>query len=363
MKFPNGTAFFPYTYLRNASSSPMKVDRALYYTLAGGGGQRVSLPSLTINAGGSVQAPLDLGSVGLGGYNGQISESFSTVSNPGDLLVATGSTDQTANYVFEVLPQIVATTKSLQDHFWRVGGGYDTMTTLWNSGAAAEDLLITFNFAGGKGHYKLPVHLAPGASATVDMADLISEAKPDSEGNVIPPRTSAGGMILSGPSDLLDDINIVLSGGIFSVFGATCVPVCYSCGPSLAAIDVLPSAIQSPVGGTTQMTATVTTSGGVKLTETGNTTWSSKSPPIASVASGGMVTAVAAGATTIDGVIQWADETRTCYPSTCTSLFYEGGAPTSVVPNNNQYHPARRSGGQLNKCDDYRVWIRNKPNR
>jgi hypothetical protein len=89
MKFPNGTAFFPYTYLRNASSSPMTVDRALYYTLAGGGGQRVSLPSLTINAGGSVHAPLDLASVGLGGYNGQITESYSPVSNPGDLLVAT----------------------------------------------------------------------------------------------------------------------------------------------------------------------------------------------------------------------------------------------------------------------------------
>ncbi|MGA7623313.1 MAG: hypothetical protein WCA91_07015, partial [Candidatus Acidiferrales bacterium] len=238
MKFPNGTAFFPYTYLRNASSSPMKVDRALYYTLAGGGGHRVSLPSLTINAGGSVQAPLDLGSMGLGGYNGQITESFSAVSNPGDLLVATGSTDQTANYVFEVLPKLVVTTKSLQDDFWRVGGGYDTMTTLWNSGTAPEDLVVTVSFASGKGHYKLPVHLAPGASSAIDMADLIADAKPDAEGNLIPPGTTAGGMIVSGPSDLLDDINVVLSGGIFSVFGATCVPVCYSCGPSLAAFQV-----------------------------------------------------------------------------------------------------------------------------
>ncbi|MGA7625038.1 MAG: Ig-like domain-containing protein, partial [Candidatus Acidiferrales bacterium] len=187
------------------------------------------------------------------------------------------------------------------------------------------------SIASGKGHYKLPVHLAPGASATIDMADLIADAKPDPDGNLIPPGTSAGGMIVSGPSDLLDDIDVVLSGGVFSVFGATCVPVCYSCGPSIAAFQVAPAPIQSTVGGTTQMTATVTTSGGVKTTETGNTKWSSQSASIASVASGGMVTAVAGGTTTIDGVIQWADEASTCYPIACTSLAYEGEAPTTVL--------------------------------
>jgi hypothetical protein len=71
MKFPKGTAFFPYAYLRNASLSPIKVNRALYYTLAGGGGQRVSLPSLTISAESAVQVPLDFGSIGLGSFNGQ----------------------------------------------------------------------------------------------------------------------------------------------------------------------------------------------------------------------------------------------------------------------------------------------------
>jgi Bacterial Ig-like domain (group 2) len=332
MKFPNGTVFFPYTYLRNVSASPMKVDRALYYTLAGGGGQRVKLPSLTINAGGAVHVPLDLGSIGLGGYNGQITESFSTVSNPGDLIVATGSTDQTANYVFEVLPRVAATTKSLQDVFWRVGGGYDTMTTLWNSGAAVEDLLITFSFAGGKGHYRLPVHLAPGASAAIDMADLISEAKPDSEGNIIPAGTSAGGMIVSGPNGLLDDIEVVLSGGIFSVFGATCNPVCYSCGPGLAQFSLVPSPVQSAKGGTTQMVATVITSGGVKETETTETKWSSQNVSVASVASGGMVTAVAGGVTTIDGLIQWPEAGEdACFPSSCAEYTYEGEAPVTVL--------------------------------
>jgi len=330
MKFPKGTAFFPYTYLRNASSSSMQVNRALYYTLAGGGGQRVALPSLAIGAGSTVQVPLDFGSIGLGSFNGQITETFSTVSNPGDLLAATGSTDQTANYVFEVLPQFVTTTKSLQSEYWHVGNSYDTMTTVWNSGTAAEDLLITFSFSGGKGNYKLPVHLAPGAATVIDMAELIAEAKPDAEGSLIPSSTRGGGMIVSGPSDLMDEINVILSEGTFSVFGATCVPVCYSCGPTLEGFALAPVPIQSPIGATTQLVATVTVSTGTKLTETASTKWSSLDTTIASVATGGMVTAVAAGTTTIDGVIDWADETRTCYPIACESLLYEGQAPVTV---------------------------------
>ena len=332
MKFPKGTAFFPYTYLRNASSSPLKVDPALYYTLAGGGGQRVALPSLTIGAGSTVQVPVDFGSIGLGSFNGLITESFSAMSNPGDLIVATGSTDQTANYVFEVLPQLVVTTKSQQDHFWRVGGGYDTMITLWNSGTAPEDLLVTFSFARGNGQYKLPVHLAAGAAKAVDMAEIIGEAKPDPDGNLIPSDTSGGGMIVSGPSDLFDDINVILGGGTFSVFGATCYPECYTCGPLIDGFSIAPSPVQSAVGGTTQMTATVTLSTGTKNTETGSTRWSSQSTAIASVASGGMVTAVAVGSTTIGGAISWADEPTTCYPNTCQTLLYQSEAPTTVTP-------------------------------
>lgn len=333
MKFPKGTAFFPYTYLRNASSTPMKVDPALYYTLAGGGGQRVPLPSLTIGAGSTVQVPLDFGSIGLGSFNGQITETFSALSNPGDLIVATGSTDQTANYVFEVLPQVVVTTKSQQDHFWRVGGGYDTMTTLWNSGTAPEDLLVTFSFARGKGHYKLPVHLAAGAAAAIDIGEIISEAKPDADGSLIPPGTNGGGMVVSGPSDLTDDINVILGGGTFSVFGATCNPECYSCGPLLDGFSVAPSPVQSAVGGTTQMTATATLSTGANLTETATTSWSSQSTSIASVARAGMVTAVAAGTTTIYGDLSWPDVATHCYPNPCETLLYEGQAPTNVTPN------------------------------
>jgi Bacterial Ig-like domain (group 2) len=311
MGFPDGTAFFPYAYLRNASSSPMKVDRAIFYTLAGGGGQRVSLPGLTLGPGYAAQVSLDLGSVGLGGYSGEITETFSATINPGDLIVATGSTDQTANYVFEVLPQAVATTRSKQDCFWMVGRGWDTMSTLWNSGSAPEDLIVTIGFNGGDGHYKLPVHLEPGAGKVIDLAEVIRAAKPDADGHLIPRNVEGGGMIISGSSGLPEKINVVVSGGVFSVFGATCFPRCVTCGPPPTVLALTPASLSVPVGGSQQMTSTIQYSNGQSFSDT-NTTWTSKNTSVATVSSSGMMNAVAAGSTDINGQDDFPRSDRIC---------------------------------------------------
>src|ERR1700722_13786705 len=78
--------------------------------------------------------------------------------------------------------------------------------------------------------------------------------------------------------------------------------------------------------------ATVTTSGGVQETETSETKWSSQNASIASITTGGMVTAVAVGATTIDGLIEWPEEGEVaCFPSSCHGYTYEGEAPTNVL--------------------------------
>ena len=333
MGFPDGTAFFPYAYLRNASSSPMKVDRAIYYTLAGGGGQRISLPGLTLAPGYAVQVPLDLGSVGLGGYSGEITETFSATVNPGDLIVATGSTDQTANYVFEVLPQAVATTQSKQDCFWMVGGGWDTMSTLWNSGSAPEDLIVTIGFKGGDGHYKLPVHLEPGAGKVIDLAEIIRAAKPDADGHLIPRNVQGGGMIISGSSGLPEKINVVVSGGVFSVFGATCVPPCVTCGPPPTELLLTPASLSVAVGGSQQMTSTIEFSNGQSFDNTSNTTWTSKNTSVATVSSGGMMNAMAVGSTDIDGQDDFLRSDRICSwtgPYICPTVILLGQAPTCV---------------------------------
>jgi len=210
----------------------------------------------------------------------------------------------------------------------------------------------------------LPVHLAVGAAAAVDIGEIISKAKPDSDGDVIPPGTSGGGMVVSGPSDLTDDINVILGGGIFSVFGATCNPMCYACGPLLDGFSIAPSPVQSAVGGTTQMIATATLSTGSKLTETPSTKWSSQSTSIASVASAGMVTAVAAGTTTIYGDLSWPDVATHCYPNPCETLVYEGQAPATVlVPTMVEPIATVSQGAAACTNKSQQGWVRNVTNQ
>ena len=155
-------------------------------------------------------------------------------------------------------------------------------------------------------------------------------------------------MIVSGPSDFLDDINVVVSGGIFSVFGATCGPVCYACGPALDSFDLTPSPVASLVSGTTQMTATATFSTGeqTNYTSSSYSTWSSNNTPVATVATGGMVTAVAAGSATVQDEIVYTEAVRVCVPNTCPIVHFTAPAPVTVqVPT---YFTPTAAGALLN---------------
>ena len=79
----------------------------------------------------------------------------------GDLVLASGSVDQTGTYVFEVEPQGVASSRSKYANYWGVANGNDTMYSLWNPSDTAEDIVATFYYGDGSGKYTLPVHLAP----------------------------------------------------------------------------------------------------------------------------------------------------------------------------------------------------------
>ena len=125
-----------------------------------------------------------LNSVGLKSFNGSINLSASFTGKVGDLVLATGSVDQTGTYVFEVEPEAVGTFRSKDANYWGVANGNDTMFTLWNPTNAAQDVLVTFHYGDGSGQYKLPVHLAAQASTMIDMAMLIAESKTDSDGHV-----------------------------------------------------------------------------------------------------------------------------------------------------------------------------------
>jgi hypothetical protein len=99
-----------------------------------------------------MQSSID--SAGLGGYDGNITLAYSFAGAFGDLVVGTGSVDQTGTYVFEVPDSPAGQTLAKGSPFWTTAGGSDTMFTLWNSGGAPEDLVATFTWNGMSGRYR-----------------------------------------------------------------------------------------------------------------------------------------------------------------------------------------------------------------
>jgi hypothetical protein len=108
--------------------------------------------------------------------------------------------------------------------------------------------------------------------------------------------------------------------------------------PTLTGITVGPSNQSLNVGSTLQMSARGTYDDGSSKTITGSVTWSSSSPDVATISSGGLVTGVASGTTTIS-----ADQDT-----------IEGQATVNVVLNNvtalqiNPTNPTVIKGGTQN---------------
>lgn len=68
---------------------------------------------------------------------------------------------------------------------------------------------------------------------------------------------------------------------------------------TVVSIAITPASPTLQVAGTQQFTATGTTAGGASVDVTAGATWTSSTPSVATVSSGGLATAVAAGTTTI----------------------------------------------------------------
>ena len=114
-----------------------------------------------------IDVPTALSAAGLKNFNGSINLSTSFTGKGGDLIVTSGSVDQTGTYVFEVEPQAVSATHSKFTNYWGVSDGNDTMFTLFNPTNAPQNVVATFYYADGSGRYVLPVHLDPQASTMI----------------------------------------------------------------------------------------------------------------------------------------------------------------------------------------------------
>lgn len=305
--FPAGIVFTPYSVLRNASPAPL-VATPTFWWMAAGTAHSAQLPAFTLHAGETRMLDISqmLTASGLKNFSGSGSLVFDIQGDPAGLLMAGGSVDQKYSYVFGVVPRGVKVSAAKNLSYWSVGGGDDTMVTLWNAADEAQDLIFRLMFEGG--HYDFPIHLGARATQVFNISEIVHSQLPDVEGNVIPMGITEGSAELMGTQGEVDSMLVAMDAGIYNVRKATCGT--YSCETCNGVTDayVSPSSFTIAVGDTTQLTFTETWNSGQQY---GGGDWTSYTPSVATVSSSGLVTGVAGGSVNIHAQDHYYEPTYT----------------------------------------------------
>jgi len=289
--FSTETRFTAYLALRNTTDAPMDVALLLNY-MTGATPVSRSLPTQRLRAFESRKVNLYsiLDEAGMKLFNGSINLGFSYTGQGGDLIVATGSVDQTGSYVFEVRPQGIGQSIGRISGYWSVENGNDAMFSAWNPTDEPEDITATLYYGDGSGTYHLPIHLAPRASASVDVAMLVRDKMPDIDGKIIPSNIRDGSASFDTAEkdpaayDGKKLVTAVISGAVFNVAEATCGMVCTYCNGYNNWV-IIPGTIYDAVGTSSSAIAQATDSYGNKQTMSGGS-WSSSNTGIMTVSSG-----------------------------------------------------------------------------
>jgi hypothetical protein len=228
MMFPAGTVFKPYAVLRNTSAKAVLVAPSAHY-MNGTTPITVRLRPFTLQANEAAQldVPAELASAGVHSVGGMLTLGLSSTSAATDLLLASGSVDQTGSYVFEVECKGSGPSEGKILGNWNVADGNDTMVSVWNSSDSDQDLTAILFYSGGQ--YKYPVHLAKNASTMFNVSEIIMMQMPDADGNVIPVGTPHGSAVLSNATGQSDPLNVGVSVGTFNAQTATCGTKCPTC--------------------------------------------------------------------------------------------------------------------------------------
>ena len=301
MGFPASVRFTPYAVLKNTTTQPLTVTPTLNY-MPGGSPVTLSLPvqQLKPQETRQLDLPSMLANLGLGGLNGDINLSFSITGHGGDLVIATGSVDQTGNYVFPAPTEGIGKSFAKAIGYWTVANGQDTMYSLWNPTNTDQDFVVTLHYGDGSGQYVMPLHLPAQASSTIDIAMLIAMGQPDANGNLIPSYIQEGSAVVSSSKGRAEWMTVAVCGAFYNPRKATCGGIyCISCEGFIDAL-VLPNPSSLAVSGTVQLNAQATFADGTVYDFTTSSTWSSSSTAVATVgASTGLVTGVSSGSAQI----------------------------------------------------------------
>jgi hypothetical protein len=348
MQFPQDTRFAPYVILRNTSRQNLSLTLKANYS-KGLVPSEVLLQNVMLPAGKVQRLDMTnlLAKAGLSNLNGYINLATAFQGGVRDLLIATGSVDQTGTYVFAVEPVVEQTTKSKVVCYWNTFGDTDTMLTLWSFSKQDQDLTLRLFYR--QSHYDLPVHLTASASTMMSFASIIREQKPDASGQVIPSNVTEGSAVLLSARDLLDDIYVASAESEFNVRTATCSGNCASCvGVESFWFDPNPDTIGVGAHQMMDVTVLMTSGGGGHVGSL--STWSSNNTSIATVSNTspnvGMNTGMAMGSTSLYFFYEDAPGGPPYCNQYCQIVEIYGTPPVSVFPTITGQNTVWYFGGQ-----------------
>jgi len=343
MGFPRATVFVPYLALRNVTKSPVPVSIAVYTEQ----GKPLDAGTVTLQPLEARQYDIaqKLADLGLKGFGGMISLSVSFAGAPSDVISAAGSCDTAGTYVFEVEGRTAEQTFSKSAVSWSRRDGNDTMVSIWNPTSASQELRLVVGTSGNN-KYRLPIHLAPFATASLSLKDLIGQRIPDEFGATIAQDATLGSFAIQSANGPDTPIEVVVSAGIYNAVKGTCIYTWIVCdGYQSVRVDPSSASLQTNQG--TQLRSYGVYDDGTEYDYTTSyyATWSSSNSSAISV-SQGWIAANGAGNATITaylnvprygtywgynpdcytlqayGVSGYATATSTCsYPTGETTIF------------------------------------------
>ena len=281
MGFPDALRFEPYAYFRNIGDSAIHLSSSLYYD-HNGKARSSAFPELLIPPHQSRELAISEALRGIDASS--VTLAYSYTGTPNALIAATGSVDQTGNYVFEVEPRGVSQTASKSAIYWLMGNGFDTMYSLWNPSNQPQDLLLTFRYGVGQ-TYEHPMHLQPSGTAMVDIMQLAQMGMPDRNGHELPLSATEGSLIVSaGNGSEYDPISVAVAGGIYNPKTATCNPTCETCnGCASFPSNLTPNPFGEPVANSGWLYSQCSWYNGTQYTYNNNANWSSNNGGVATV--------------------------------------------------------------------------------
>jgi hypothetical protein len=342
MAFPSGTTFSMYFAARNTMNNPVEITPTLYF-MSGTGPETIALPPVTLQAEearywGDSEI---LGSIDRSVLPSSINVVFSYAGADGGIVMSSGSIDQTKNYVFEIEMQSLGAShaKSLKE--WSVANGNDTMISLLNSEQRDQDLLLALLYDGGR--YIAPIHLKAGASAMLDVGEIIHMRQADIHGNLLPSSVSQGSAVVYGAGGQAEWINVGASVGIFNVIAATCGTTCPTC-LGYTSFFVQAQNSTAPVGQSATFKAIGILQNGNAQDVTTLSSWDSSNSNIATSQSHGSFTGVAPGTFSAEASASLLDYPADCpegpgHP--CPASIYFGSAQGTIKPRIDSISPSR----------------------